>query len=204
MKQWLSYIQRIRAIAQNGLTYSDNKYDIDRYEELQHLSENMFADLTGFSVERIVDIFKDEKGYATPKVDVRGVIFNNNGILMVRESIDDCWSLPGGWADIGFTPGEIAAKEVKEESGFLVKPTKLLAVLDKKCHEHPLALDYTYKIFIMCDIIGGEAAPGMETREVAFFERDKLPMLSCERITKAQIMMLFSFLDDKDKMPVFD
>jgi len=204
MEQWLSYIQRIRALAQNGLTYSPNKYDIDRYEELRQISEKMLADLTGISVERMEYIFKDEKGYATPKVDVRGVIFKDNGILMVRETIDDCWSLPGGWADIGFTPGEIAVKEVKEESGFVVEPVKLLAVLDKKCHKHPPALDYTYKIFILCNIIGGEATPGMETSDVAFFERDKLPKLSLERNTSAQIRMLFAFLDDKQKMSIFD
>lgn len=204
MEKWLSYIQRIRALAQNGLTYSPNKYDIDRYEELQQLSENMLADLTGISVERIVTIFKDEKGYATPKVDVRGVIFKENRILMVRERIDDCWSLPGGWADIGFTPGEIAVKEVREESGFVVEPVKLLAVLDKKCHEHPPALDYTYKIFILCNIIGGEAAPSMETSDVAFFARDNLPKLSCDRITNGQIRMLFEFLDDKEKVSIFD
>ncbi len=204
MEQWLSYIQRIRALAQNGLAYSPNKYDIDRYEELQQLSEAMLADLTGISVERIADIFKDEKGYATPKVDVRGVIFKDNGILMVREKIDDCWSLPGGWADIGFTPGEIAVKEVREESGFVVEPVKLLAVLDKRCHDHPPALEYTYKIFILCNIIGGGAAPGMETSDVAFFERDKLPTLSRERNTNEQVRMLFAFLDDKDKAAIFD
>jgi ADP-ribose pyrophosphatase YjhB (NUDIX family) len=204
MEQWLSYIQRIRALAQNGLAYSPNKYDIDRYEELQQLSEAMLADLTGFSVERIADIFKDEKGYATPKVDVRGVIFKDNGILMVREKIDDCWSLPGGWADIGFTPGEIAVKEVKEESGFVVEPVKLLAVLDKRCHDHPPALECAYKIFILCNIVGGEAAPGMETSDVSFFERDKLPTLSRERNTNEQIRMLFAFLDDKDKAAIFD
>jgi ADP-ribose pyrophosphatase YjhB (NUDIX family) len=204
MEQWLLYIQRIRALAQNGLTYSPNKYDIDRYEELQQLSEKMLADLSGISAERIKDIFKDEKGYATPKVDVRGVIFKDNGILMVRETIDDCWSLPGGWADIGFTPGEIAVKEVREESGFVVEPVKLLAVLDKKCHDHPPALEYTYKIFILCRIIGGEATAGMETSDVAFFERDKLPKLSRERNTKDQIRMLFAFLDDKEKEPIFD
>lgn len=204
MEQWLSYIQRIRALAQNGLAYSPNKYDIDRYEELQQLSEAMLADLTGISVERIADIFKDEKGYATPKVDVRGVIFKDNGILMVREKIDDCWSLPGGWADIGFTPGEIAVKEVREESGFVVEPVKLLAVLDKRCHDHPPALEYTYKIFILCNIIGGGAVPGMETSDVAFFERDKLPTLSRERNTNEQVRMLFAFLDDKDKAAIFD
>lgn len=204
MEQWLSYIQRIRALAQNGLAYSPNKYDIDRYEELRQISEAMLADLTGISVERIADIFKDEKGYATPKVDVRGVIFKDNGILMVREKIDDCWSLPGGWADIGFTPGEIAVKEVREESGFVVEPVKLLAVLDKRCHDHPPALEYTYKIFILCNIIGGGAAPGMETSDVAFFERDKLPTLSRERNTNEQVRMLFAFLDDKDKAAIFD
>lgn len=204
MEQWLSYIQRIRALAQNGLAYSPNTYDIDRYEELQQISEAMLADLTGISVERIADIFKDEKGYATPKVDVRGIIFKDNRILMVREKIDDCWSLPGGWADIGFTPGEIAVKEVKEESGFVVEPVKLLAVLDKRCHDHPPALEYTYKIFILCNIIGGGAAPGMETSDVAFFERDKLPTLSRERNTNEQVKMLFTFLDDKDKAASFD
>lgn len=204
METWLSYIKRLQAIAQTGLTYSENKYDLDRYEDLKQISYAMMADLTNKPVQQIADIFCQERGYATPKVDIRGIIFKDNQLLMVKETIDNRWSLPGGWADIGLTPAEVAVKEVWEEAGLDVKAVKLLAVLDKKRHAHPPDIHYIYKIFILCEIIGGELKPGMETSDVGYFAPPNLPELSVDRITKEQIDLLFEFHNNPDKEPVFD
>lgn len=204
MEHWLSYIQRLQSIAQNGLTYSENKYDLERFQELQEISEKMLADLTAKPVTQIQDIFVNEKGYATPKVDVRGVIFKDGRILMVRETIDGRWSLPGGWADVGLSPSEVVVKEVREEAGLHVRAVKLLAVFDKKRHAHPPDIHYIYKLFILCEVLGGELATGMETSDVNFFPPDQLPELSVDRNTEAQIKTLFQFLADPDKQPLLD
>jgi ADP-ribose pyrophosphatase YjhB (NUDIX family) len=127
-------------------------------------------------------------------VDIRAVVFRDEKILMVREKSDGGWALPGGWADIGFTPTEVAIKEVREEAGFEVQPVKLLAILDKKCHPHPPSPYHVYKVFIQCDIVGGKGKEGMETSAVSFFGENEWPELSVERNTDSQIKMLFEYL----------
>ena len=128
----LAYVKRVQALAQSGLTYCDNPYDIERYEELREISFNMLNLLSEEPIEKIRDLFKGEKGYQTPKVDVRAVIMKDNKILLVREKIDNKWSLPGGWCDVGFSPSKMAKKEVSEEAGYEVEVEKLLALLDKE------------------------------------------------------------------------
>lgn len=202
--EWLETAKKIQAIAQAGLTYSDNKYDIERYQQMREISLEIMARFTDSEMEQVRELFANESGYQTPKVDVRGVVFKDNKILMVRETIDGCWSLPGGWADVGYTPGEIAVKEVREEAGLEVRPVRLLAVLDKKRHPHPPSPYHIYKIFIGCEILGGETAAGMETSEVGFFDREHLPELSVERNTESQLELMFGFLDEPDREAVFD
>ncbi len=202
--KWLAYAQRIQAIAQAGLTYAQNDYDVERYQELRDISVTMMADLSGEPIALIEKLFASETGYQTPKVDIRGVVFKDNQILMVREKIDGCWSLPGGWADIGYSAKEVVVKEVREEAGIEVKPVRLLAVWDKKHHPHPASPYYTYKLFIRCEIVSGEIAKGMETLDVRFFSRDELPQLSVERNTHSQIQTMFQFLDQPDKEVLFD
>lgn len=202
--KWLSWAKQIQAIAQTGLTYGKDIYDIERYEMLRQLSIDILSDYTSINEEKIKLTFASDTGYATPKVDIRAVVFNDGKILLVREKIDGAWALPGGWADIGLSPSEIAVKEAKEESGFDVEPIRLLAVLDKKFHHHPPEPYHIYKMFIHCKIVGGQAVGGMETSEVGFFDRDNLPELSAERNTLAQLHMLFEFLDDPDKEVILD
>jgi ADP-ribose pyrophosphatase YjhB (NUDIX family) len=201
---WIETAKKIQAIAQSGLAYSDNKYDIERYEELREISIEIMSQFTDLEMEKVRDLFTNETGYQTPKVDVRGVVFKDGKILMVKEEIDNKWSLPGGWADVGLTPAEVTEKEVKEESGLDVKPIRLLAVLDKKKHPHPPSPYHIYKIFIQCEIIGGEAHSGLETSEVGFFDRNNLPELSIDRITESQMKMLFEYLDNPHKEVAFD
>jgi len=149
-------------------------------------------------------IFGGENGYHTPNVDLRGVLFREYKILMVKETIDGKWSIPGGWADVGLTPSETVRKEVFEESGLIVTPVKLLAVLDKKCHNHPPDMYHIYKIFILCKENGGSLKGGMETSETGFFGLNELPPLSEPRITEEQIKMMFAFKEHERKAALFD
>jgi ADP-ribose pyrophosphatase YjhB (NUDIX family) len=201
---WLSVAKRIQSIAQAGLAYCDNKYDIDRYQQIKSIGLEIIQHFTELKMDKLVEVFASETGYQTPKVDVRGVVFREDKILMVRETIDGNWSVPGGWADVGLTPCEVAVKEVFEESGLLVSALKLLAVLDKKCHSHPPDLFHIYKIFILCKETGGSLKGGMETSEVGFFGLNELPPLSTPRITSEQIALLFEYKNNPDKVPVCD
>lgn len=200
----MNIAKQLQSIAQAGLTFSDNKYDIDRYQQLRDISLKMINEITDIDIKKLTDIFSAEKGYQTPKVDVRGVVFRENTILMVKETIDGLWSVPGGWADIGLTPFQVAAKEVKEEAGLVVESKRLLAVLDKKSHAHPPDLFHIYKIFILCHEKGGSLKPGMETSQAAFFGINELPPLSTTRITLEQIEMLFDFQNHPDKPAICD
>lgn len=203
-EKWLDWVKQMQAIAQTGLTYAKDVYDIERYETLRQLSVEILSEYTGVSNETLKLTFANETGYATPKVDIRAVVFEGDQILLVREKIDGAWALPGGWADIGYSPSEVAVKEVREESGFEVEPVRLLAALDKKFHRHPPEPYHVYKLFIQCRIIGGQALSGLETSEVAFFDIDRLPELSAERNTEAQIRTMFEFLRDPSKEVILD
>ncbi|MCQ6560019.1 NUDIX hydrolase [Paenibacillus mendelii] len=202
--KWLEWVKQIQSIAQIGLTYAKDPYDVERYEALRQLSIEMVSTYTFMEKEQVELVFANEKGYATPKVDIRGVVFHQGKLLLVREKGDGAWALPGGWADIGYSPSEIAVKEIKEESGFDVKPVRLLAVMDKKNHDHPPELYHVYKFFIECVIIGGEAKTGLETSGVDFFDEHHLPELSLERNTVKQIQTMFEFLHDTGKSVILD
>lgn len=201
---WLDMAKRLQAMAQSGLAYCSNPYDKERYEELRNISADIVASYTELDGEMVRELFCNETGYQTPKVDIRGVVFQHGKILMVREKLDGAWALPGGWADIGFSPGEIAVKEIQEEAGLVVRPVRLLAVYDKKCHPHPPSPYHVYKMFILCEILGGTAAAGMETSEVGFFHAEELPELSIERNTESQIKVMFEFLNNPHKEALFD
>ena len=201
---WLEWAKQLQAIAQAGLTYSKDVYDIERFEAIRHLSVEILAKHTEVDSSIIKDLFANETGYATPKVDIRAAVFKNNKILLVKEKTDGKWSLPGGWGDIGLSPSEVAVKEVKEESGFDVKATKLIAVFDKKFHGHPPSPSHVYKLMIQCEIIGGHAAQGIETSDVQFFAEDTLPPLSLPRNTEAQIQLAFKHLYNPKESVYFD
>jgi len=201
---WLDIAKELYSIAQAGLTYSNNKYDIERYQKIIQLSLKILNEYTNISFEKLSDIFKDEKGYPTPKIDIRGAVFRNNKILLVKETIDGKWSVPGGWADIGYSPREVVIKELKEETGLDVQPIKLLAVLDKKSHKHPPDFFHVYKLFFLCEEIGGKLQCGIETCDIDFFSINNLPPLSETRITKEQIEMLFEFYYNPNKAVICD
>lgn len=202
--KWLEWSKELQAIAQAGLTYSKDKYDIERFEMIREISLEILAEQTEMDQSIIKELFANETGYATPKVDVRAVVFKDNKILMVEEEIGQVWSLPGGWADIGLSPKEVAEKEVYEESGFKVKASKLIGVMDMKLHNHPPSAYHIYKFFIQCEIIGGEAQTGLETTAVDFFTKDALPPLSIARNTAWQIQLAFKYLESADRPTYLD
>lgn len=202
--QWLEWAKRIQSLSQSGLTFSKDVYDIERYEQLREISVEIMAEYTDLEMNKIRNLFTNETGYQTPKVDVRGVVFQNNEILLVKENEDDKWALPGGFCDIGLSPSENAVKEIKEESGYDVVPIRLLAVLDKNKHPHPPDAYHYYKIFILCGITGGKATLGIETNNIQFFSEDKLPPLSTHRNTESQINLLFEFLRNPEKQTLLD
>ncbi len=157
---------------------------------MESVCNELISHYSNLSPEIIKILFSGDNGYITPKVDVRAVIFWDNQLLMVQEKADGKWSVPGGWADIGYTPYEIAVKETFEEAGLVVKPIRLLAVMDKKCHPHPPTPFYSYKIFILCEIISGEIKSGDETLDAKFFDLKNIPELSIERLTTNQIQII--------------
>lgn len=202
--KWLDWAKQLQSIAQAGLAYSKDVYDLERFELIRNISVEILSHQTDMDLTVIRDLFASETGYATPKVDIRAVVFKENKILMVKENSDGDWSLPGGWGDIGLAPSEVAVKEVKEESGFDVKAIKLLGVLDKKCHPHPPSLYHVYKMFIQCEIIGGQPKEGIETSAVEFFSENELPSLSIARNTESQIELAFKHLHNLQEPVYFD
>ncbi len=203
--EMLQLAKQVQAQAENGLHFSENDYDLDRYQILEEISLRMLTLITGLPAETIEVSTPERNGYRTPKVDVRAVIFNDQDeILMVKERVDSRWSLPGGWCDVGYTPTETAEKEAEEEAGIKVKVKRLLAVFDKKCHDHPEDLFYAYKIFLECEAENYEISTGMETLDVGFFKQDELPELSTPRNTAGQIHKMFDFHYNKLQWPVID
>lgn len=192
-------------MAQTGLVYSEDDYDRERYEEMVNLSDRMTALITGNEVSVIAGSFRVEDDYVTPKVDIRAVVFNDKDeILLVKERADGGWAMPGGWADVGFTPSEVAVKEVKEETGLDVEPVRLLAVLDKRCHPHPPHTHYAYKVFILCRLIGGAFTDTFDILDRGFFAKDNLPPLSEERTLRSHIDMAYEYQNDPSKAAYAD
>src|SRR5690242_13159577 len=162
--QWLEWAQRLQAIAQTGITYCNDPFDSERYRAIQEIASEMMAAATDLPVAAVRDVFAAQAGYATPKVDVRAAVFDEcEKVLLVREREDGCWTLPGGWADIGNSPSENVIREVREESGYTVEVTKLAAVYDRMRHGHPPIAFYTYKLFFICRLAGGAASESTET-----------------------------------------
>lgn len=192
--RWLDWTMRLQAIAQNGLAYAANAYDTERYNAIRHIAAEMLAAGSGAEVSAVRDLLSHESGYATPKVDVRGVVFRDEKLLLVRERQEGRWSLPGGWADVGESPAQSVAREILDESGFETRAVKLLAVFDRCRHPHepPFAF-HVYKLFFLCRIVAGEAKTSAETDAAGFFGEGEIPELSLGRVTPWQIQRCFEY-----------
>ena len=198
-------LKRLKNIADLGLLYAKDDYDTERYEEIKALSLHWMSRLLDEPIATVKGFYKEETDYPTPKVDVRAFVLNDNQeILMVREHADGLWSLPGGWADIGCTPSEVAVKEVKEETGLHVRPLSMVAVFDKKCHPHPPQAYYVYKMVIHCKMLSTNLLKGFDILDTAFFSIDNLPPLSTNRILTSQIETVFNHIRKGKKEAIFD
>ncbi|MGB6354550.1 MAG: NUDIX hydrolase [Steroidobacteraceae bacterium] len=201
---WLSIARELRAIAQTGLTFTADRFDRQRYERVRELTASLLALGSGGDYGAILGILREDKGYATPKVDVRGAAFVDGRVLLVREISDGRWTLPGGWADVNQTAAECVVREIAEESGFAARALKLAAVHDYQRSNQGRHIDSIYKMFFICEIVGGAARPSDETSEVAFFARDALPPLSLGRTTAAQIERMFHHAEHPELAAEFD
>ncbi|HET8997591.1 MAG TPA: NUDIX hydrolase N-terminal domain-containing protein, partial [Acetobacteraceae bacterium] len=166
---WLVWAREMQALAQTGLTFTKDPYDAERYGKLRGLALRVLAAHTGAASTRLEGLFAGEAGYATPKLGVRGAVFDHAGrILLVREAADSGrWSLPGGWVDVNQTPAESVVREVAEESGYRVRVEKLAAAWDKARQGHPPGPFSVLKLYFICALEGGEARTSLETTEVA-------------------------------------
>lgn len=197
--------KQIQSVAETGIQYSQNPYDIDRYNDISRLSLKIIEQLTAEPYEKIKMYIEENDGYKTPKIDIRAAVFNTEGqVLLVKEKKDGLWAMPGGFADVGYTPSQIAIKETREEAGINVLVDRLAAVLDKRSHDHPLGIYDAYKLFFLCHYTGGTLATGMETSDVGYFSINELPPLSTPRNTKEQIHLMFEFYQQKRQEVVFD
>jgi ADP-ribose pyrophosphatase YjhB (NUDIX family) len=203
--QWIEWSRKLQAIAQNGLLFTKDPYDRERYEGIREIAARIMAAGSGEPIEVVTGLFSGQAGYATPKVDVRGVVVRDDKILLVQEAQDGLWTLPGGWADPNESPSESVTREVAEESGFTTRAVKLLAVFDRAKHNHvPLHPFHVYKLFIRCEIESGEPKSSLETLDVAFFAEDRIPDLSLARVTPAQIARFFQHLHHPEWPADFD
>lgn len=198
------WAQRIQALSQTGLTYARDPYDRERYEELREIAAEMLAAPLGAAPPELLALFRAEEGYTTPKIDVRGVVIQDDRVLLVRERSDGLWTLPGGWADVGDAPSRAVEREIWEESGYEAKAVKLLALYDRNLHGHPPMAFHVYKSFFRCEITGGNPALSSETDGVDFFTLDALPPLSVERVTVEQIARFFDHARHPDWPTDFD
>lgn len=202
---WLRWAREVQAIAQTGLTFASDPYDLERYRRLREIAVEVLAHGSSQPFEPIRELFERELGYPTPKVDVRGAAFREQRILMVREISDGGWTLPGGWADVNQSARECVEREIREESGFEARALKLAAVYDyqrqghRRSHPHSI-----YKMFFLCELTGGAPRASMETSAVDFFALDALPALSAGRTTAAQIARMFEHWRDRSLETEFD
>jgi len=202
--QWLKWAREIQAISQIGLTFAHNEFDVERNNQLAEIAANILEHYSDYDKESLLHDFLQQPGYATPKIDVRGAVLRDNKILLVKERMDGKWSMPGGWADVGEAPAESVAREVREESGFVVQPNKVIAVFDANRSGRPLSLYHAFKIIFLCRLISGEATASNETEAAEFFDFDNVPELSQNRTNAAHLAEVRAHLLNPDRPTSFD
>ena len=199
--QLLQWIIELQSLAQAGLTYGRDVYDLERYQRIRDLSAEMLASLSELPLERVKGLFCNEKGYQTPKIDTRAALFRDGRILLVQEN-DGRWSMPGGWCDVDQSVGSNTIKEVREEAGVAASADRIIAVQDRSRHNEPQYAYGVCKIFVQCSLLRGEFAENSETVASDWFLPDALPPLSEEKNTAAQIRMCFDALEAGDSWRV--
>ncbi|WP_283590453.1 NUDIX hydrolase N-terminal domain-containing protein [Ligilactobacillus saerimneri] len=203
MAQWLDWAIELQSLAQAGLHYGHDVYDKERYQRIREIAAEIMAVHADIPVERVQDLFCNEKGYQTPKLDCRAAIFQDDKILLVQES-NGQWALPGGWVEVNLSVKNNTIKEVKEETGLDAIPQRLIALHDRNLHNEP---PYAYgicKVFSLCTVTGGEFHENSETLGYEYFAQDELPPLMADKTTVEQVQMWFEAYKDPQWQPVFD
>lgn len=200
----LRWAQRLQAISQTGLYYALNDFDRERFDEVRAIAAEMMAAQWGADPAAFHTMFSRDQGYATPKVDVRGAVFQDDRILLVQEREDGGWTLPGGWADLGQSAAQSVVREIREESGYETRAFKLLAVLERDRYPHPPIPFASFKMIFLCELVGGEAAASNETSAVGFFAQNEIPPLSLTRTLPRQIRMAFEHRAHPEWPTIFD
>jgi len=201
--KWIKWAREIFSLSQTGLTYNKNEFDIERYKRLQEIAAEMIESQSELSKESVLESFSMQAGYATPKIDVRGAVVHEEKILLIQERMDERWSMPGGWADLGNAPASVAEREVWEESGYHVKAQKVVAVIDANRIE-PLEFYHAFKIIFLCELIDGEPRTSYETMAVDFFALDNLPPLSIYRTNEDMLQEVFAHVKNPNRLTYFD
>lgn len=202
--KWIEYAIEIQSIAQAGLAYVKDEYDKERYERLRDIAAEMLVLKSDLPLNKVKDLFCNETGYPTPKVDTRAAVFKDNQILLVQEK-NGTWSLPGGWCDVDQSIGQNVVKETNEEAGLQVKPVKLIAVQDRNLHNEPIYAYGVVKVFVLCELLGGDFKENSETIQSQYFSLDQLPSpLATEKVTRKQIELCFEANASKIWQTQFD
>ena len=202
-EKWLDWAVELQALAQAGLTYGKDIYDLERYHRIREIAAEMVSHKTELSLETVTDLFCNESGYQTPKLDTRAAIFSEDKILLVHEN-DGTWCLPGGWCDVNISAAENVVKEVKEEAGLDVTAELVIAVQDREKHNRPVYANKICKIFFLCTCHGGEFQENSETTEIGYFGLEELPVLATAKVTEDQIKMCFEARNAEHWVTVFD
>ena len=194
----------LQSIAQAGLTYSKNPYELERFTRIREIAAEIMQEKTNLPLDQVQNVFCSETGFQTPKLDTRAAIFKDGKILLVKETLGGTWSMPGGWVDVDQSIASNTIKEVKEEAGLDVIADRLVAVLDRNRHNTPPYAHGICKAFVLCRVTGGSFKPNLETSESGYFALDELPELSLGKNTAAQIRLCYdAWLDEKWQV-VFD
>lgn len=202
---WLARVREVHALAQAGLTYADNAFDLERYARLRDLAADMAAALAVDEPERVRMALLGESGYLTPKLDVRAAVFDGAGrLLLVREVSDGGWAMPGGWADVNASLAEAAVREVEEESGYAVSVQRLLGFYERERWGHPPMPFFTLKAVLACRLEGGVPRESHETDGIGWFGRAELPPLSQTRGSSRLLARVFEHHDDPSLPPDID
>ncbi|MBQ8638986.1 MAG: NUDIX hydrolase [Lachnospiraceae bacterium] len=202
-EKWLQWAVELQSIAQAGLTYGKDVFDRERYEQIREIAAEMIAYQSEIPLEKVKDLFCNETGYQTPKLDTRAAIFQGDRILLVQEK-NGTWSLPGGWVDVNVSVKENAIKEVKEEAGLDVTADLVIAVQDREKHNLPVYAHKVCKIFVLCTVTGGQFEANLETVDCRYFGLDELPTLATEKNNEEQIRMCFDAYHSENWKTRFD
>ncbi len=204
MDKLIKWAMEIQSLAQAGLAYTNNVYDIERYERLREISAEIIEEKSNINLEKVKDLFCNETGYQTPKIDTRAVIFKDDKILLAHEN-NGTWSLPGGWCDVLESVGSNTIKEVKEETGLDVEPIKIISVQDRNKHNKPIYAYGVCKIFVLRNVISGEFVENIETTEIKYFSINEIPNnLAEEKTNREQIEMCFEAYKNINWQTQFD